>query len=716
MKYPKFPKKFLLLLLLLIIFLSINFPAGSLAQPNGAGDGDCGKPFDCANKYNLTYPFYDATTADLPSIKLCGHPSFALQCDGAGDPFLSSSQVTYRLLNVSFLNHTLKLARDDLSIDVCRGRGDRAMDTIFDPNFFQISPESDAAGNITLYYDCSSVGGRSTILNQFSCNSSDGTETVNFFWVRNGYNSSAGGAACRRRITVPVDGAAARALYRNSSRGALQAAVRDGFFVRWSADNDACGECSRLGGACAYKISHSTVPTANGFYCSKPSLNKNKNVNPRAKKQLPTDRAPTAAPDHPFQSSNASNLVPSQKHRQPNQTRIKLGLAFGAIGLILAFILVSTWCWKSRYFPHAMANPNIEKFLQEDESLTRQRYRYSEIKKMTRNFNDKLGQGGYGSVYRGMLPNGCLVAVKVLVEMDSNDEEFINEVASISRTSHVNIVRLLGFCYEKNKRALVYEYMPKKSLDKYIGDPNTNLDVETLYKVALGVAKGLEYLHRGCATRIIHFDIKPQNILLDENLCPKISDFGLAKLCKRKTSIFSVFGTRGTIGYIAPEVFSRNFGGVSDKSDVYSYGIMILEMAGAKEFSKVDVVQSSENYFPDKIYEQTILPDCLDREPMDCNESMIEDVKDERSRKMFRVGFWCIQTMPSDRPSMSKVVEMLEGKLESIHIPPKPYLFSPRQLRHKFSPSLSVHFEIEASSEYDRLGTTTEATSSSTLS
>ncbi|XP_031261812.1 PR5-like receptor kinase [Pistacia vera] len=194
---------------------------------------------------------------------------------------------------------------------------------------------------------------------------------------------------------------------------------------------------------------------------------------------------------------------------------------------------------------------------------------------MTNSFRDKLGEGGYGGVYKGKLLDGRNVAVKVLKEAKGNGEEFINEVASISRTSHVNIVALLGFCFEGSKRALVYEFMPNGSLEKFIYEKsmetNQKLTWENLYQIAVGIAQGLEYLRRGCSTRILHFDIKPHNILLDEEFCPKISDFGLAKICLKKESIISLTGTRGTIGYIVPEVVSRNFGEVSHKSDVYSY-------------------------------------------------------------------------------------------------------------------------------------------------
>ncbi|KAL5544809.1 hypothetical protein UlMin_008593 [Ulmus minor] len=294
--------------------------------------------------------------------------------------------------------------------------------------------------------------------------------------------------------------------------------------------------------------------------------------------------------------------------------------------------------------------------------MNAKRYRFSDVKKMTSSFKNRLGQGGYGEVYKGKLLDGSLVAVKVLNSTKENGQDFTNEIASICRTSHVNVVTLLGFCLEGNKRALIYEYMPNGSLEKFIYSEipllvSPRLEWEKLLLIATGIARGLEYLHRGCNTRILHFGIKPHNILLDEDLCPKISDFGLAKLCPKKESIVSMLDARGTIGYIAPEVWSRNFGGVSSKSDVYSYGMMTLEMAGGRK----------------NIYKY-----------LELNNSNVEwqgirtSEESEIARKMLVVGLWCIQTKPVDRPSMSKVIEMFEGSLEALQIPPKPYLFSPR--------------------------------------
>ncbi|CAN4077193.1 unnamed protein product [Withania somnifera] len=184
--------------------------------------------------------------------------------------------------------------------------------------------------------------------------------------------------------------------------------------------------------------------------------------------------------------------------------------------------------------------------------------------------------------------------------------------------------------------------MPNGSLQKYICGNGPLLG---LYRIPVGIAKGLEYLHLGCNTRILHFDIKPHNILLDEEFYRKISDFGLAKLCTRKESIVSMLGARGTIGYIAPEVISRSFGGVSHKSDVYSYGMMVLEMVGGRKNVKEEVSHTSEIYLPHWAYQHVQLVDDLKLHGL-----TNEEEEEETARKMILVGLWCIQTDPAQRP------------------------------------------------------------------
>ena len=336
------------------------------------------------------------------------------------------------------------------------------------------------------------------------------------------------------------------------------------------------------------------------------------------------------------------------------------------------FLSLALYFYKHKRKKNLNSNQkNIEAFLEEYGSLAPKRYRYSDVKKITKAFQEKLGQGGYGTVFKGTLSNGKVVAVKMLNDFKGDGEEFINEVVSIGRTSHVNVVNLLGFCSEGSKRALIYEFMCNGSLDKliYSEKPKTTLDWEKLYQIALGTARGLEYLHCGCNERVVHFDIKPHNILLNQDFCPKISDFGLAKLCLKKDSIISIAGARGTIGYIAPEVFSRNFGVVSSKSDVYSYGMMVLEIVGARKNANAAVENSSEVYFPHWIYEH------LDQNG-DLLAYGVTAESEETVRKMILVGLWCIQTMPQNRPSMSRVIEMLGGSVNDLQVPPKPYLSS----------------------------------------
>ena len=265
------------------------------------------------------------------------------------------------------------------------------------------------------------------------------------------------------------------------------------------------------------------------------------------------------------------------------------------------------------------------------------------------------------------------MAVKMSENSTGEGEEFINEVATIGLIHHANIVRLLGFCSEGTRRALIYEYMPNESLEKYIFSRDSSISQELLVPkkmvdIALGIARGMEYLHQGCNKRILHFDIKPHNILLDYNFNPKISDFGLAKLCARDQSIVTLTAARGTMGYIAPELYSRNFGGVSYKSDVYSFGMLVLEMVSGRRNSDPSVDSQNEVYLPEWIFERVITG-----QDLVLSREMTGGEK-EKVRQLAMVALWCIQWNPKNRPSMTKVVNMLTGRLENLQMPPKPFV------------------------------------------
>ncbi|XP_068329455.1 LEAF RUST 10 DISEASE-RESISTANCEUS RECEPTOR-LIKE PROTEIN KINASE-like 2.3 [Pyrus communis] len=339
--------------------------------------------------------------------------------------------------------------------------------------------------------------------------------------------------------------------------------------------------------------------------------------------------------------------------------RLLLGVPF-----VIAFLI---YRWRRR---HLSGFSIIEDFLQTENNFMPIRYSYSDVKRMTNKFKDKLGQGGYGSVFKGKLRSGRFVAIKLLGKPKNNGQDFTSEVATIGRIHHVNVVQLVGYCVEGSKRALVYDFMPNSSLDKYIysKEGSIPLSCKKMYEIAFGVARGIEYLHQGCDMQILHFDIKPHNILLDKNFNPKISDFGLAKLYPVDNSIVTLTAARGTIGYIAPELFYKNIGGVSYKADVYSFGMLLMEMASRRKNFSTTAEHSSQDYFPLWAYDQ-----------YSGGNDLLEmgNVTEEEKimiKKMVMTAFWCIQMKPSDRPSMDKVIQMLGGDVENLKLPPKPFL------------------------------------------
>ncbi|XP_051123565.1 G-type lectin S-receptor-like serine/threonine-protein kinase At1g34300 [Andrographis paniculata] len=300
-------------------------------------------------------------------------------------------------------------------------------------------------------------------------------------------------------------------------------------------------------------------------------------------------------------------------------------------------------------------------------------FSYKELQKETKNFKEKIGGGGFGSVYRGVLPNKIVVAVKQLEGIGQGEKQFRMEVATISSTHHLNLVRLVGFCSEGRHRLLVYEFMKNGSLDSFLFDTEMEpkLDKEVLnwarrYSIALGTAKGITYLHEECRDCILHCDIKPENILLDENYNARISDFGLARLLNlndhRHRSIITVRGTRG---YLAPEWVANL--PITSKADVYGYGMVLLEIVSGRRNFEVSA-ETNQKRFSLWAYEEIEkgnIGAVLDKRLAG------DDVDIEQAARLIQVSFWCIQEQPSLRPAMGKVVQMLEGIAE-VYKPPPP--------------------------------------------
>ncbi|PON46064.1 S-receptor-like serine/threonine-protein kinase [Trema orientale] len=289
---------------------------------------------------------------------------------------------------------------------------------------------------------------------------------------------------------------------------------------------------------------------------------------------------------------------------------------------------------------------------------------YRDLQNATKNFSEKIGGGGFGSVFKGTLPDSTTVAVKKLQSVSQGEKEFRTEVSIIGTIQHINLVRLRGFCCKGTKRLLVYEFVSNGSLASHLFHQNKLhvLEWKRRYQIALGIARGLVYLHEKCRDCIIHCDIKPENI---PEFCPKVGDFGLAKHIGREFS--RVLTTmRGTRGYLAPEWIAGV--AITSKADVYSYGMMLFEFVSGRRNSEQFESDGKLNYFPSLaakvVVEGGNVLGLLD--PKLEGNADIEEVE-----RVCKVACWCIQDNEAHRPSMGQVVQILEGIIE-VKLPPVP--------------------------------------------
>ncbi|XP_022145522.1 putative receptor protein kinase ZmPK1 [Momordica charantia] len=289
------------------------------------------------------------------------------------------------------------------------------------------------------------------------------------------------------------------------------------------------------------------------------------------------------------------------------------------------------------------------------------RFSYAELKRATKNFKQEIGNGGFGTVFKGELDDGRVVAVKRLDGVLQGDAEFWAEVSIIGKINHKNLVKLWGFCAEKRHKMLVYEYVENGSLDKLLfSDSFEVLGLEQRYEIAVGTAKGLSYLHEECLEWVLHCDVKPQNILLDEALEPKVADFGMSKLFREiNESGFSK--VRGTRGYLAPE-WMMNLK-IDAKADVYSYGIVVLELISGKNassFQSSTITKNGEGTDMVRwIMKSTGKNDV--KKVMD-PRLKVEDAQNiKKIEILLKVALLCVREDRNTRPAMSRVVELLTG-------------------------------------------------------
>ncbi|XP_047310322.1 G-type lectin S-receptor-like serine/threonine-protein kinase SD1-1 [Impatiens glandulifera] len=281
---------------------------------------------------------------------------------------------------------------------------------------------------------------------------------------------------------------------------------------------------------------------------------------------------------------------------------------------------------------------------------------------------NKIGQGGFGHVYKGELPDGKEIAVKRLSQGSGQGlEEFKNEVVLIAKLQHRNLVSLLGCCIQEEERMLVYEYLPNRSLDNFIFDQTKKklLSWKQRLDIIIGIARGLVYLHEDSKLRIIHRDLKASNILLDNQMSPKISDFGIARIFGVEQTEEMTKRVMGTYGYMSPEyAMSGHF---SVKSDVFSFGVLMLEIISGKKnwgFNHPDhdlnlIGHTWKQWNEEKAFE------LVDKE-------VVEAFSEPDVIKCIQVGLLCVQQRPEDRPTMSSVVFMLSNENAMIAHPKEP--------------------------------------------
>ncbi|CAL9762123.1 unnamed protein product [Musa acuminata subsp. burmannicoides] len=347
-------------------------------------------------------------------------------------------------------------------------------------------------------------------------------------------------------------------------------------------------------------------------------------------------------------------------------------------------------------------------------------FRYEMLVAATRNFNpkQKLGEGGFGPVFKGRLEDGRDVAVKRLGRGSRQGvREFENEAMLLSRVQHKNVVNLYGYCAHDDDKLLVYEYIPNESLDKLLfsGEDEGNgsqmqLDWKRRYQVIVGVARGLLYLHEGAHTAIIHRDIKASNILLDNRWVPKIADFGMARLFPEDQTHVNT-RVAGTNGYMAPEYVMH--GSLSTKADVFSFGVLVLELISGRKNSAFSPLPDPEaNSLLEwawKLYKKGQRLELLD-------PAVASTADAEQVAMCVQIGLLCTQSDPKLRPDMKRVVIILSKQPSVLEEPTRPGIPGSRYRRRSYGTRGSHYSAGESSSTINSASTAaTTATTSTTL-
>ncbi|KAK7313192.1 hypothetical protein VNO77_37687 [Canavalia gladiata] len=357
--------------------------------------------------------------------------------------------------------------------------------------------------------------------------------------------------------------------------------------------------------------------------------------------------------------SATPDFIPSVSNKPPTSKKEKTGLKVG-VGLgigVLSIICIFVVCFIIQRRRHHVEE-NEEFLAIEARPYT---FSYSELKNATNDFDsaNKIGEGGFGPVYKGTLNDGTVVAIKKLSSRSrQGNSEFLTEIATILAVQHRNLIKLYGCCIERDERLLVYELLENGSLNQLLfGNVSSILNWPMRYSICMGIARGLAYLHEESQLRIIHRDVKTSNILLDHQFVPKISDFGLAKLFDEEKTHLST-NLAGTMGYLAPEYAWR--GHLTEKADVFSFGIVALEIVSGRSNSEsILAIEEDKTSLLEWAWNLHI-----NNNEIQMVDSRLLEFDETEVKRVVGISLLCIQASPFLRPSMSRIVAMLLGHVE----------------------------------------------------
>ncbi|KAL8476657.1 hypothetical protein ACS0TY_029084 [Phlomoides rotata] len=606
----------------------------------------CNQPFQCGRLSEIGYPFYGGNRPVS-----CGYPGFELDCQGGDHPLINISSITYRVLKIDNSTQTLQVSRNDLWSNICPGffSNTTLNFTLFD--FYR--PANDR--NITLYYGCPLLSVSANYM--FNC-SGFNTNIFNFFGT---VEQSL--QLCSSLIYVPVNQNAYRELANPTFASVvrLESSLESGFSIQWSADNQRCDNCKVSGGVCGYN----QTTTSFSCHCS---------------------NGTSESTCFGLETGDRNGTTSGNGSRSSSGSSLKIGLPI--VGAVLAgagFAWLVFYCRKQKKqrtqhlgsqstqtTSSKMSTPPLLKFTTSIPSYPSsmsdlgrgstyfgvQVFDYSELEVATDNFNPsrELGDGGFGTVYYGVLSDGREVAVKLLYENNfKRVEQFMNEVEILTKLRHKNLVTLHG-CTSKRSRQLllVYEYIPNGTVADHLNGNRSKsgrLSWPVRLNIAIETAEALAYLHK---SEIIHRDVKTNNILLDNDFHVKVADFGLSRLFPTNATHVST-APQGTPGYVDPEYYQCYQ--LTEKSDVYSFGVVLIEL-----ISSLQAVDTNRHRHDINLANMAInkIQNHALHELVDSSLGFETSSAARRMATLIaELAFRCLQQEKDPRPSMEEVLEAL---------------------------------------------------------